>query len=52
MHFKIECNLFTISTLLMQTAENPEYEVGDEMFVECTSFSTKGVPVMSLVKDD
>ncbi|KAK4750549.1 hypothetical protein SAY87_004031 [Trapa incisa] len=35
-----------------EATKNPEYDVGDELFVECTSFSTKGVPVMSLVKDD
>ncbi|KAL3720275.1 hypothetical protein ACJRO7_005152 [Eucalyptus globulus] len=29
-----------------------DYEVGDLLRVVCTSFSSKGVPVMSLLKDD
>ncbi|GAB4846729.1 Polyribonucleotide nucleotidyltransferase 2, mitochondrial [Ancistrocladus abbreviatus] len=29
-----------------------DFEVGDELMVECFSFSSKGVPVMSLVKDE
>ncbi|KAF8010963.1 hypothetical protein BT93_J1559 [Corymbia citriodora subsp. variegata] len=29
-----------------------DYEVGDPLRVVCTSFSSKGVPVMSLLKDD
>ncbi|GAB2269457.1 Polyribonucleotide nucleotidyltransferase 2, mitochondrial [Dionaea muscipula] len=28
-----------------------DFEIGDELRVVCTSFSSKGVPVMSLVKD-
>ncbi|OWM70645.1 hypothetical protein CDL15_Pgr014318 [Punica granatum] len=35
-----------------ETTKNAEFEVGDEMVVECMSFSAKGVPVMSRVKDE
>ncbi|XP_050224265.1 polyribonucleotide nucleotidyltransferase 2, mitochondrial [Mercurialis annua] len=29
-----------------------EFEVGDELQVECTSFSSKGIPVMALLDDE
>lgn len=35
-----------------ETDSRKEYKVGDEVRVECSSFSSKGVPVMSLVKVD
>ncbi|XP_065878351.1 polyribonucleotide nucleotidyltransferase 2, mitochondrial [Euphorbia lathyris] len=35
-----------------QTNSKREFEVGSELRVECTSFSSKGIPIMSLVDDD
>lgn len=35
----------------MQTDGKEDYEVGDELRVECSSFSSKGIPVVSLVDD-
>ena len=29
-----------------------DFEVGDELHVVCSSFSTKGIPVMSLAEDE
>lgn len=29
-----------------------DFKVGDELHVMCSSFSTKGIPVMSLVEDE
>nr|VDC86283.1 unnamed protein product [Brassica oleracea] len=32
--------------------EEAEFEIGDELQVKCTSFTTKGIPVMALVDDE
>lgn len=29
-----------------------EFEIGDALQVKCTSFTTKGIPVMALVDDE
>lgn len=29
-----------------------DFEINDELRVECVSFSSKGIPVMSLVDDE
>lgn len=35
-----------------ETSDKREFEVGDELLVECSSFTSKGIPVMTLVVDD
>jgi polyribonucleotide nucleotidyltransferase len=35
----------------MQTSGKRDFEVGETLRVECSSFSTKGIPVVSLVHD-
>ncbi|GMN42545.1 hypothetical protein TIFTF001_011744 [Ficus carica] len=35
-----------------ETDGRTDFEVGDELQVQCLSFSSKGIPVMSLVDDD
>lgn len=35
-----------------ETNGKRDFEIGDELLVKCTSFSSKGLPVMSLVDDD
>lgn len=35
----------------MQTNEKRDFVVGEEIRVECSSFSGKGIPVVSLVDD-
>ena len=35
----------------LQKNNKKEVEIGDELRVQCSSFSSKGVPVMSLVED-
>ncbi|CAK7328087.1 unnamed protein product [Dovyalis caffra] len=35
-----------------ETNEKRDFEIGDELLVECISFSSKGVPVLSLVDDE
>ncbi|XP_043722685.1 polyribonucleotide nucleotidyltransferase 2, mitochondrial-like [Telopea speciosissima] len=34
-----------------ETNGRSDYEVGDELRVECSSFSSKGIPVMSILED-
>lgn len=36
----------------MQTNGKRDFEVGDELQVKCTSFSSKAIPVVSLVDDE
>lgn len=36
----------------VQPGAKRDFEVGDELRVKCSSFSTKGVPVLSLVKEE
>ncbi|KAL9404102.1 hypothetical protein Peur_001074 [Populus x canadensis] len=35
-----------------ETNGKRDFEIGDELLVKCTSFSSKGLPVMSLVDDE
>ena len=44
--------LLKLSCVFMQTEGRTDFEVGDELQVQCLSFSSKGIPVMSLVDDD
>lgn len=44
--------LFLKVLLFLQTNGKDDFEIGDELQVECSSFSSKGIPVMSLVEDD
>jgi len=38
--------------ILAQGDEETEFEIGDTLQVKCTSFSSKGIPVMALVDED
>lgn len=42
---------FLINYLFMQTNGKRDFEVGDELRVVCSSFTGKGIPVMTLVDD-
>lgn len=36
----------------LQTNGKRDFEVGDELRVKCSSFSSKGIPVVSTAEDD
>lgn len=38
--------------LFMQMGRKRDFEVGEEVQVKCSSFSSKGVPVMSMLDTD
>lgn len=37
---------------MLQGGGKQDFEVGSEVRVQCTSFNSKGIPVMSIVQDD
>ena len=44
--------LLKVSCVSVQINDKKDFEVGDELRVECSSFSSKGIPVFSLVDDE
>lgn len=45
-------DIFTNLCFAVQTNGKNDFEVDDELQVVCVSFSSKGIPVMSLVDDE
>ena len=44
--------LLQMSRSCLQANGKLDFELGDELQVKCSSFSSKGIPVMSLVEDE
>lgn len=45
-------DVFSKLVFSMQAKGMKDFEINDELRVECVSFSSKGIPVMSLVDDE